>query len=181
MSRPSTKKKTSLLEPINSRAVALEAIQQSAIAFVVVGVLQGILGLFLSPTMLIDAFILIALGLLLAFLKSRVVALVLLPLAIMMLVFTILNSAGLTDNGGTNVFLGLVVCWAALRAVEATFKLHGRFAHEPDEVRVEKGTAVNEPQPPQTKPRFTTLEWGLLVLALLLVMVLLVVILLVLA
>lgn len=176
MAKPSTKKKNSPFAAIDSRSAALEAIQMSAIAFVLVGVIQGVFGAFISLSLLYDAALFIGLGLLLSFLKSRIVALVLLPLSVIMLVFTVLNSAGLTNNGGSNVFLGLVVCWAALRAVEATFKLHGRFAHEPDEVKVEAVTAVDPPQ--QTKPRLTMLEWGLLVLALLLVMVLLVVILL---
>ncbi len=176
MSKPATRKKANLLEPINSRAVALEVIKQSAIAFGVVGIIQGIVGIFLWPTMLFDAVLYGVLGLALLYLRSRIVALLLLLLSGAALVMTVMNSAGITV-GGTNVFLALVVCGAALRAVEATFKLHGRFAHEPDDVRLEMGTAVAPPQ--QNKPRLTMLEWGLLVLALLLVMVLLVVILLV--
>jgi hypothetical protein len=30
-------------------------------------------------------------------------------------------------GGGNNIILALIVAWAAVRAVEATFKLHGRI------------------------------------------------------
>lgn len=176
MSRPATRKKANLLEPINSRAVALEVIKQSAIAFFVVGIIQGVVGIFLWPTMLFDAVLYVVLGLALLYLRSRIVALLLLLLSGAALVMTVMNSAGITV-GGSNVFVALVVCGAALRAVEATFKLHGRFAHEPDEGHLDQLAPTTEPA--QTKSGLTPLEWALVGLALLLVMVLLVVVLLV--
>jgi hypothetical protein len=94
-------------------------------------------------------------------------------------VMTVLNSAGITV-GGSNVFVALVVCGAALRAVEATFKLHGRFAHEPDEAHLTNWHPPPTTESAQAKSGLTPLEWALVGLALLLVMVLLVVVLLVL-
>jgi hypothetical protein len=147
MSKPAARKKANLLEPINSRAVALEVIKQSAIAFFVVGIIQGVVGIFLWPTMLFDAVLYVVLGLALLYLRSRIVALLLLLLSGAALVMTVMNSAGITV-GGSNVFVALVVCGAALRAVEATFKLHGRFAHEPDE-----GHTWTNWHPPPNRPR----------------------------
>ncbi len=43
---------------------------------------------------------------------------------------TFLNLVGVTALGGNNVILGLLIFWAAIRAVEATFKLQGQFAEE---------------------------------------------------
>ena len=173
MSRPAARKKANLLEPINSRAVALEVIKQSAIAFFVVGIIQGVVGIFLWPTMLFDAVLYVVLGLALLYLRSRIVALLLLLLSGAALVMTVMNSAGITV-GGSNVFVALVVCGAALRAVEATFKLHGRFAHEPDEGYLDQLAPTTELT--QTKSILTPLEWVLLALALLLLLVLPVVI-----
>jgi hypothetical protein len=176
MSKPAARKKANLLEPINSRAVALEVIKQSAIAFFVVGIIQGVVGIFLWPTMLFDAVLYVVLGLALLYLRSRIVALLLLLLSGAALVMTVMNSAGITV-GGSNVFVALVVCGAALRAVEATFKLHGRFAHELDEGQLDQLAPTTESA--QAKSGLTSLEWALAGLALLLVMVLLVVVLLV--
>lgn len=166
MSKPSTKKKSSLLAPIDSRAAALEAIQQSAIAFFAVALIQGVVGVFLSPTMLIDAAIFVALGLALFYFKSRIVALLLLLLSGFMAISTIMNAAGLSANGGSNVFVALVVVGAALRAVEATFKLHGRFAHEPDDFSPNEPLPLEPPK--QTESGFSTLEKALVGLVLLL-------------
>ena len=174
MSRTSTKKKNSPFAKIDSRSVALEAIQQSAIAFVAVGIIQGAVGFFLSPTLLIDAALFIGLGLMLAFLKSRIVALVLLPLSVVMLVTTVMYAAGLSVKGGSNVFVALVVCWAALRAVEATFKLHGRFAHEPTEFSTDELLPPDERK--LAEPRFTMLERVLIGLVMLLLLGLVIVV-----
>jgi hypothetical protein len=67
-----------------------------------------------------------------------VAALVLLVSAVIGAGVTFANKAGADLGGGNNIFLALIVLWAALRAVEATFKLHGRFA-------VDLEPQVNEP------------------------------------
>jgi len=43
---------------------------------------------------------------------------------------TFLNTIGATAMGGSNIILGLVILWAAVRAVEATSRLQGEFAEE---------------------------------------------------
>jgi hypothetical protein len=41
---------------------------------------------------------------------------------------TVLNRLGVTSSGGKNIFLAIIMLIVGVRAVEATFKLHGRFA-----------------------------------------------------
>jgi hypothetical protein len=43
---------------------------------------------------------------------------------------TFLNKAAVISEGGSNIILALIVLWAGVRATEATFKLHGKFAKE---------------------------------------------------
>jgi hypothetical protein len=38
-----------------------------------------------------------------------------------------MNKIGETVGGGNNIILALIVLWAAVRSVDATFKLHGRY------------------------------------------------------
>jgi hypothetical protein len=42
-------------------------------------------------------------------------------------VVTVLNRLGVTAEGGKNIFLAVIMLVVAVRAVEATFKLHGRY------------------------------------------------------
>ena len=56
--------------------------------------------------------------------KSRVAAIVLVALTSVAMVGTIVT---LPTTGGANVFLAAIVFFAAAKAVEAIFKLHGRF------------------------------------------------------
>jgi hypothetical protein len=39
----------------------------------------------------------------------------------------VLNRLGITALGGNNIFLAVIMLVVAARAVEATFKLHGRY------------------------------------------------------
>ena len=177
MSATSSKKKSNLFSKIESRTEALKIVKDISITFMVWGVIEGVIGFFLIPDMLYDAALYIVLGLILLLTKSRIAAVLLMILSGFSVFVTFTNMLGFTASGGGNVVVAMFIFFGAIKAVDATFKLHGRFAHQPDEVRLEAVTAVAPPQ--QNKPRLTMLEWGLLVLALLLVMVLLVVILLV--
>ena len=165
-----SKKKISLFGTINSRKAALEVIQQSMIVFGGLGIYQLILSFKYFPSIRLEAIFLIALALLLALWKSRLAAIVILLLTGMAFITGVLEALRLTPQGFVFVFIALVLLWLAIKVVEATFKLHGRLANEPDEVRMETVTAVVPPQP--TKPRLV--EWGFLVVALLVVIVLLV-------
>ena len=65
-------------------------------------------------------------------------ALVLLVSAVIGAGVTFANKSGADLGGGNNIFRALIVLWAGIRAVEATFKLDGRFA-------VDLEPQVNEP------------------------------------
>ncbi len=194
MSTTSSKKKNSLFSKIESRADALKVIKESAIAFVAIGLLQVAAAIFLFPELFFDAVVNIVLGLVLMFLKSRIAAVLLLLWSGAAVVITVLNMFGITASGGTNVIMSLIIFWAAVKAVEATFKLYGRFAHKSGGFGQEEYVIPEEltrPRPPgfsldelmqseernHAKPRFSTLEWVLIGLAGMLVLVLLVVVL----
>jgi hypothetical protein len=60
--------------------------------------------------------------------KSRAAAVLLLLLAGAELGVTVANRAGAAVGGGNNIFLGLVMLWAGIRAVQASFKLRSLAA-----------------------------------------------------
>jgi hypothetical protein len=61
--------------------------------------------------------------------RSRAAAVILLIAAAVALGTTIGAQLKIIQ-GGKNVVLALIVIWTAVKAVEATFKLHGRFKQE---------------------------------------------------
>jgi len=118
---------------MESRQDALDVTRDSAKGFFVLSVIQTLGGIFLIPSMLFDAVIFAALaGMLIAW-KSRIVAVILLLMALLVVVTTTLTKLGIAKVGGSNIFLALIILWAAVRAVHATFLLHGRFSEAKDE------------------------------------------------
>jgi hypothetical protein len=63
--------------------------------------------------------------------QSRVAAVLLLLVTGIQGLVTILNRLGVTTQGGTNIILAFIMLVIAVRAVEATFKLHGAYREEP--------------------------------------------------
>ena len=130
------------------------------------GVIEGVIGFFLIPDMLYDAALYIVLGLILLLTKSRIAAVLLMILSGFSVFVTFTNMLGFTASGGGNVVVAMFIFFGAIKAVDATFKLHGRFAHESDDF------SLNEPLPFETpKPTglgFSTLEKALVGLVLLL-------------
>ena len=124
------KKKASMFAKIDSRDDALKVIKDTSIGFFFIAVLQAGLGFFIAPSLIIDAVLYAILAGVLLIWKSRIAAVLLLLLAGGALAMTFLNMIGITAVGGNNVFLGLIIFWAAIKAVEATFKLKGKFAEE---------------------------------------------------
>jgi hypothetical protein len=108
---------------VESHEEAQQVIRSSAIGFLVIAVLQAVLGLFVAPAVLLDAALYAILGFALLFLKSRVVAIALLLLALLTVITTFLNRFGIMDSGGNNIFLSLLLLYLAVRAVLATFAL----------------------------------------------------------
>ena len=121
-------KKTGLFSRIETREDALKIVRDAAVAFFVLAGLQALIGYFLAPSILIDAGVIAILDLFLMKGRSRVAALLLLLVSLGEAAVTVLNRLGATSQGGTNVFLAVIMVIAAFRAVEATFKLRGRLA-----------------------------------------------------
>jgi len=123
-----TVRKKSLFSRIETREDALKTVRDAAIGFFVLAGLQGLAAFLLAPALLIDATLLLLLGGILMRWRSRTAAILLLLFSMLEGIVTLLNRLGLMSQGGTNVLLAVIMIIAAVRAVEATFKLHGRFA-----------------------------------------------------
>jgi hypothetical protein len=126
-----TRKRARLFSSIKTREDALQMINDAAIGFfLVAGVQAGILLLTQHPVSMM-ALIYALLAVVLLKWKSRVVAILLFVAAATSLIMIILNLLGVLTEGDTNLVLTLLLLWVAIRAVEATFKLHDRFATPP--------------------------------------------------
>jgi len=126
-------KKKGFFAPLASRDEALEGVKEYSVAFYVIAGIQGLIGYFAAPAMIFDAVILAALATVLRLWNSRVAAVLLLILSTLILGSTIMSRLGVEGAGGSNIFLALMLFWAAIKSVEATFKLHGRFAASKDD------------------------------------------------
>ena len=115
---------------IESRERALKIIKDTSMGFFFIAALQALLSLLVGFTGLIDAAIFAVGGFLLRRFNSRAAAVVLLLLATIGVGGIFASKAGVNLGGGNNAFLVLIILWAAIRAVEATLKLRGRFSAE---------------------------------------------------
>jgi uncharacterized membrane protein len=122
--------KRGLFAKIESRDDAVKTVREAANAFFFLAALQAAVGFFLFPAMITDAVILCVLGLVLRMWYSRVAAVLLLLVTGTQGLVTVLNRFGVTTHGGTNIFLAFIMLVIAVRAVEATFKLHGTYREE---------------------------------------------------
>ncbi|MFM7640335.1 MAG: hypothetical protein ACKO45_02120 [Cyanobium sp.] len=127
-------KKVGPFTKIKSREDALKVMQYSSGSFFVLAAILGGIGVFLTPSMLIDAAILAMLAAILRTWKSRVAAVLLLLMSLGIVITTTLTKLGISKGVGSNIFLAVIVLWVAIRAVQATFLLHGRFAESKDSV-----------------------------------------------
>ncbi len=121
------KSKPVLFKFIETKEEALKTIKDASYGFLFLAALTGVASFVLGPALLTDAVLYLVLALLLFWLKSRIVAVLLLVLSCMSLIVTVLNKLGKMDQGGGNVLLAIIVAWVAIKAVEATFKLHKKF------------------------------------------------------
>ena len=133
------KTEISWLWPIKSRKEALDIVWlASMLLFVIAGffaVLSFIASMYPSVGLhwqdyILDLVLYAAFGIWLRWGKSRVAALLSFSLALLSLGTTIAAKAGVTE-GGQNIWLAVGVVWATAKAVEATFKLRGRFMEVP--------------------------------------------------
>lgn len=134
-------KKKGSFSKIESREDALKVAKDTSMAFFVVGGIQAALSFLIGYSVLFDALIYVGGGFFLRRFNSRIAAVVLLVLAVVGAGVTFANKVGANLGGGNNIILALIILWAAIRAIEATFKLHGRFSAE---------NAINEAIDPTT-------------------------------
>jgi hypothetical protein len=127
MSAPAGKKR-GLFSSIESREDALKVAKDASTAFFLIAGLQALLSFVIGFSILLDAAFYLVGGFFVRRFHSRAAAIVLLLLAGISAAVTVGNRMGADLGGGKNVVLALIVLWAAIRAVEATFKLRGRFA-----------------------------------------------------
>lgn len=123
-------KKKGWFSKIESREDALKVVKDTSMGFFAVAGLQAALSFLVGFSVLFDAFIYVVGAFFLRRYNSRAAAVVLLVLALAGAGVTFANKAGANLGGGNNIFLAFIVLWAGTRAVEATFKLRGRFSSE---------------------------------------------------
>jgi len=131
--------KSKWFKPIHTREEALKTIKDSSSAFFFVASLQGAIGMWLAtqyPDLgfdvgetVIEVAIYTAFAAWLRWGRSRTAAVILLLMATVALGTTIGAQLKIIP-GGKNIWLALIVLWAAVKAVEATFKLRGRFKRQ---------------------------------------------------
>jgi len=123
-------KKKGLFSKIESREDALNVVKDTSMGFFIVAGLQALLSFLVGYVVLFDALVYVVGGYFLRRFNSRIAAVVLLLLAFAGAGVTLANRGGANLGGGSNIILALIILWAAIRAVEATFKLHGRLSVE---------------------------------------------------
>ena len=123
-----------LFKWIEDEDEALKIIMKSSYGFLIIAFLNGVIGFLTLPEIVPDAIFLLVSGLLLLWLKSRIVAILLLLFGTASLVVTLLNMLGYTKIVGTNIFFTIIIFWLSIKAVEATFKLHGKFKEKENDL-----------------------------------------------
>lgn len=108
---------------VENKEEALYLIKQCSYGFLFVAGLNILLGFIMGMATIMDGIIYLILGLLLLFLKSRVVSILLLLISGAGIVATFLNMVGVS-YGGSNIFLALIVFYVAIVSVYTTFKYH---------------------------------------------------------
>jgi cation transport ATPase len=124
------KKKIGMFSKMESREDALKMIKDSSKAFFFVAVLMVVLGYFIEPGLFFDAVLYAVLAGAMLKWNSRIAAVLLLIVIGVSFYSTILNLMGQESGGGTNIVLTILLLVAAIRSVEATFKVNGKYAEE---------------------------------------------------
>jgi hypothetical protein len=140
------KKKSALISAIRSREDALKIVRQVSYICYFYVALDIVVGIFQKYPMVLDGIgiALLVLGFFLHRFKSRIAATLLLLLTVGMLVLKVVVMFGPFYWGGSNFLIVVVILAVVLmRAVEATFKLHGKFR----ELAVSNGVLPNPPKP----------------------------------
>jgi hypothetical protein len=118
------KRKLNLFSKIRDMDDAQKMTKGSAYGFYTLAALQGGIGFFIAPALLIDAAIIALLAFFLQRFKSRIAAILLFLLSSAMVFSTFQNKFGGGGEGGNNVILALIAFGTGIRAIEATFKYY---------------------------------------------------------
>jgi len=116
-----------LFRPISDAESCRQTLKDVSIGFYVLAAIQGAIGAFLMPSMLIDAVLIAVLAALIQTIKSRIAAVLLCLMSAIMLVTTIITALGIAQMGGKNLWLAVIAAWCGIKAVEATFKYHSKY------------------------------------------------------
>jgi hypothetical protein len=152
------KAKSRWFAAIATREEALKTISETGNGFFAVAAIQAVLGLVLINSnsnvgfdVLIDVPLYVGLAAWLKWGRSRTAAVLLLIVASIAGVTTVLGQLKIMA-GGKNMIIAAIVLWAAIKAVEATFKLRGRFKDESVAVPVEPSMPMPPSRGPQRMP-----------------------------
>jgi len=121
-------RKLGIFAKIREEEDAVKVVGAASLAFFIAGGLFMILSYWYGPELLVDGVAYVVLGFLLRTFRSRVVAILLLLLAIVTVLLALRIFSGHGFSGGLNIILAAFVVWAGARAVEATFKLRAKKA-----------------------------------------------------
>jgi len=105
----------------------LKVVRDAAKGFYLIGGIQILLGLFVMRELLFDGTAVAILAFFLHKFASRIAAILLLLISSASLIITVLNLAGVTSQGGRNIWLAAIIVITSIRAVEATFRLQGEY------------------------------------------------------
>ena len=119
-------KKMGWFSKIKSRDDAIMIAKDSGMGFFVIAGIQAAMGAWIAPTLLIDAAIFAICGFFVRRSFSRTAAVIALLMSLIDVVGTVMSKIGESVGLGNNFLLVLLVL-SAVRSVDATFKLHGRF------------------------------------------------------
>jgi hypothetical protein len=119
------------LARIPDRDTANNMARECAMAMLFWAVVQAAFALKYGPSLLVHAVVLAAGGFWLLRRKCRAAAIALALYALANMGITLAINAGVALEGGKNIALALMIAWTAIKAIEATFRLQGRFAFTP--------------------------------------------------
>jgi len=116
-------------------------IKQSSYVFLGVGALHILLGFIIGVGTIIDGFLMAGLGAFLYFFQSRIAAVILVLLGTYGVYATFINKITEEGVGGRNVFLSIIMLYAAIIAVWASFKYNDNSSSAPSSPQENKPNA----------------------------------------
>lgn len=128
MSKKKDNKFGAWLTRISDRETAGSMARECAIAMLFWAAVQAAFSFKYGSSLLIHALVLAGAGVWLLRSKSRAAAIVLALYALINAGITLAINAGVPLEGGRNLALALMIAWTAIKAVEAAFRLHGKYA-----------------------------------------------------